>query len=104
MLWDVQTGDKISALETKSAVRTCGWSYSGNQIFYSTDKAMGQISELFLYTLADINKPDGKRVDTVLSCAVRRSIATATARTGSPAPTLTLTLGHSGLGERRRAG
>lgn len=81
MLWDVQTGDKITALETKSAVRCCGWSYvfmladacplelcdltsgpcsySGNQIFFSTDKAMGQISELFLYTLADINKPDG---------------------------------------------
>eukprot|EP00037_Helgoeca_nana_P012003 m.108152 g.108152 ORF g.108152 m.108152 type:complete len:333 (-) comp21197_c0_seq1:175-1173(-) len=66
MLWDVQTGDKISALETKSAVRTCGWSYSGNQIFYSTDKAMGQISELFLYTLADINKPDGGRAEPYL--------------------------------------
>jgi len=59
MLWDVSSGDRICTLETKSAVRTCGWSYSGNQVFYSTDQAMGQVSELFLYSLADINKPDG---------------------------------------------
>lgn len=58
-LWDVQTGECICAIETKSAVRSCGWSYSGNQIFYSTDKTMGQISELRLYTLVDINKSNG---------------------------------------------
>eukprot|EP00041_Stephanoeca_diplocostata_P038783 m.1554294 g.1554294 ORF g.1554294 m.1554294 type:complete len:330 (-) comp25270_c1_seq39:7473-8462(-) len=58
-LWDVRTGECICAIETKSAVRSCGWSYSGNQIFYSTDKTMGQISELRLYTLVDINKSNG---------------------------------------------
>eukprot|EP00040_Diaphanoeca_grandis_P017409 m.90685 g.90685 ORF g.90685 m.90685 type:complete len:330 (+) comp26418_c0_seq2:146-1135(+) len=58
-LWDVQTGEVICSIETKSAVRACAFSYSGNQLFYSTDKAMGQLSELRVYTLADVNKPDG---------------------------------------------
>ena len=29
-------------IDTRSAVRTCQFSYSGNMVAYSTDRAMGQ--------------------------------------------------------------
>jgi len=58
-LWDVQSGNEISSIDTKSAVRTCAFSYSGNQVFFSTDQAMKQLSELRVYQLEDINKPTG---------------------------------------------
>ena len=46
-------------------MRTCGWSYSGNQFFYSTDKAMGQKSELRVYELDDV-KARGASAEPVL--------------------------------------
>lgn len=52
-LWDCQTGTQLSEMETKSAVRTCGFSYSGNIIMYTTDKAMGQICEMQVYDMRD---------------------------------------------------
>lgn len=47
-LWDVETGTTIASIPSKSSVRTCDFSYSGNQASYSTDKAMGQSCELFI--------------------------------------------------------
>lgn len=47
-IWDVEYGTVIGSIPTKSSVRTCNFSYSGNQAAYSTDKAMGQNSELFI--------------------------------------------------------
>lgn len=47
-IWDVQYGTVIASIPAKSSVRTCNFSYSGNQAAYSTDKAMGQNSELFI--------------------------------------------------------
>lgn len=47
-LWDVEVGSVIASIPAKSSVRTCNFSYSGNQAAYSTDKAMGQNSELFI--------------------------------------------------------
>lgn len=52
-IWDCQTGKEVLQFETKSAVRTCGYSYSGNLVAYSTDKAMGQPSELLIYDMRD---------------------------------------------------
>lgn len=61
-LWDCQTGKQTHNLDTKSAVRTCGFSFSGNLVFFSTDQAMNQTCELFVYDLRDssqieLNKP-----------------------------------------------
>jgi len=53
-LWDIKTGKETNSIETKSAVRTCGWSYSGEQFFYSTDKAMGHPCELKVYAYSDV--------------------------------------------------
>jgi len=64
-LWDVKTGAEMVSIDTKSAVRTCGWSYSGEQFFYSTDKAMGHPCELYVYTLADV-KSEGGKADPIL--------------------------------------
>ncbi|XP_065356145.1 eukaryotic translation initiation factor 3 subunit I [Calliphora vicina] len=47
-IWDVEHGTVTASLPAKSSVRTCNFSYSGNQAAYSTDKAMGQNSELFI--------------------------------------------------------
>uniref|UniRef100_A0AAQ4NVJ4 Serine-threonine kinase receptor-associated protein n=1 Tax=Gasterosteus aculeatus aculeatus TaxID=481459 RepID=A0AAQ4NVJ4_GASAC len=39
-LWDCQTGKQLALLDTNSAVRTCGFDFSGNIIMFSTDKQM----------------------------------------------------------------
>ena len=44
-LWDIETGTQILSYETGSAVRSCGFSYSGKQLFYSTDKGNKRIFE-----------------------------------------------------------
>jgi len=41
-LWDVCTGKMTDRIDTRSAVRACQFSYSGNMVAYSTDRAMGQ--------------------------------------------------------------
>lgn len=52
-LWDVQTGVQLSEFQTRSAVRTCGLSFSGNLVMYTTDKAMSQPCEMLVYDLRD---------------------------------------------------
>ena len=41
-LWDVSNGIMLNRVDTKSAVRTCKFSYSGDKIAFTTDKQMGQ--------------------------------------------------------------
>jgi len=45
-LWDISTGKQLGMIDTKSAVRTCGYSYSGNMICFTTDKQMGHPCEI----------------------------------------------------------
>merc|ERR1719153_1974876 len=45
-LWDIQTGKEINSIATRSAVRTCNFSYSGNLVCYTTDKQMGYPCEI----------------------------------------------------------
>jgi len=77
ILWDVKSGDVISQIETKSAVRSCGFSYSGKSFFFSTDKAMGQLSELRIFSLADVNKPGGSAAQPYLTIPSHDSKVTA---------------------------
>jgi len=46
-------GVQLSEFQTKSAVRTCGLSFSGNLIMYTTDKAMSQPCEMRVYDSRD---------------------------------------------------
>lgn len=50
-LWDVETGKHLLELTTKSAVRTCGFSFSGSLIMFTTDKTMGQPCEMNIFDL-----------------------------------------------------
>eukprot|EP00918_Siedleckia_nematoides_P027837 GHVU01059882.1.p1 GENE.GHVU01059882.1~~GHVU01059882.1.p1 ORF type:complete len:326 (+),score=43.59 GHVU01059882.1:99-1076(+) len=52
-LWDLSTGTELAEVPTKSAVRTCGFSYSGNLVSFTTDKAMGQPCNLEVYDIRD---------------------------------------------------
>ncbi|XP_060083242.1 eukaryotic translation initiation factor 3 subunit I-like [Ylistrum balloti] len=56
-LWDCQTGKMLSTMESKTAVRTCGFSYSGNLIMYTTDKTMGHPCEIHIYDINDMREP-----------------------------------------------
>lgn len=47
------TGKQLALLETNSAVRTCGFDFSGNIIMFSTDKQMGYQCYLNFFDLRD---------------------------------------------------
>jgi translation initiation factor 3 subunit I len=53
-VWDTRTGVCKMTYELPNPVRTCGFSYSGNLVLYSTDKAIR--NECFLY-VRDIREP-----------------------------------------------
>ncbi|KAJ8273085.1 hypothetical protein GJAV_G00097230 [Gymnothorax javanicus] len=52
-LWDCETGKQLALLETSSAVRTCGFDFSGNIIMFSTDKQMGYQCYMNFFDLRD---------------------------------------------------
>jgi len=52
-LWDCQTGTQLREINTATAVRTCGFAFSGNLIMYTTDMAMRKNCELRVYDLRD---------------------------------------------------
>jgi len=54
-LWDIETGKQMSIIDTKSAVRTCNFSYSGNLACFTTDKQMGYPCEITVVDSRDFN-------------------------------------------------
>ena len=56
-LWDCETGKEVSRFDTKSAVRTCAFSYSSNLFMYTTDEVMGNKCEVLLYDTRDQEAP-----------------------------------------------
>ena len=52
----VTPGVPLAELPTKSAVRTCGFSYSANTIMFSTDRTMGQSCTVNIYDIRDENQ------------------------------------------------
>lgn len=55
-IWDAQTGTCLTSLATNTAVRTCGFSFSGNLVMLSTDKTMGFPCEILIYDTRDGNQ------------------------------------------------
>lgn len=53
-LWDVESGKCLNTIDRDSSVRTCLFSYSGNMVAYSTDRAMNKPCEIFF---ADVRDP-----------------------------------------------
>ena len=52
-LWDTETGTQLGKYDTRSAVRTCAFSYCGNRVMFSTDKQMGHACEVFFCDIRD---------------------------------------------------
>lgn len=52
-IWDCETGKEISRIDTNTAGRTCGFSYSGNLVLCTTDKAMGHPCQLMVFDKRD---------------------------------------------------
>lgn len=59
-LWDTQTGTQLGKFDTRSAVRTCAFSYCGNRIMFSTDKQMGHACEIFFCDVRDSSQMGNK--------------------------------------------
>jgi translation initiation factor 3 subunit I len=43
----------LNTLDVKNAVRSCGFSFSGNLLMYSTDKTMGHPCEIHMFDVRD---------------------------------------------------
>lgn len=57
-LWDCETGKTLANLETRTAVRTCGFSYSGKYLMYTTDKTMGHPCEIHIFDINNLRSGD----------------------------------------------
>lgn len=55
-LWDVETGKKLVSIEDFTAVRSCNFSYDGQQILYTTDNTMGKQSFVNVFSLAQLQQ------------------------------------------------
>jgi len=64
-LWDVSNGSMLEQIETKSAVRTCKFSYSGNLAAFTTDKTMGQPCVIHIVDVRCFGKGDQSMVSTI---------------------------------------
>lgn len=51
IIWDTETGTKLSEIVTQSAVRTCNFSFSGKNFMLTTDAAMGKMCEMQFFNL-----------------------------------------------------
>eukprot|EP00118_Oscarella_pearsei_P028783 m.2913 g.2913 ORF g.2913 m.2913 type:complete len:324 (+) comp8970_c0_seq2:22-993(+) len=56
-LWDCETGRQLHVIEQKTAIRTCGFSNTGQQIMISTDKQMGHECEILMFDKRDVGSP-----------------------------------------------
>lgn len=58
-------GTQILSLETKTAVRTNGFSFGGNLIMYTTDKTMGFPCQIHIFDVRDHSQV-GKNIFTIV--------------------------------------
>lgn len=57
--WDLETGTCLTMIDTDTSVRTCGFSYSGKLLMYSTDKSMGKQCEIRVVDTLDPSQMSG---------------------------------------------
>ena len=67
-LWDCEMGKELTTFHTQSAVRTCSFSHSGQYLMYSTDEAMSNKCEIFLYDVRDYESPVRWALFIVVQC------------------------------------
>jgi translation initiation factor 3 subunit I len=54
-IWDLESGKEIAKFETKTAVRSVNFSYSGKLVLYTTDQSMGYPFELNIIDISEGN-------------------------------------------------
>lgn len=59
-LWDLETGANLTTIDTLTAARTCGFSYSGRYAMFSTDNTMGKDCEIQIMDLQDDSQVTGR--------------------------------------------
>uniref|UniRef100_A0A0B6Y0C0 Eukaryotic translation initiation factor 3 subunit I n=1 Tax=Arion vulgaris TaxID=1028688 RepID=A0A0B6Y0C0_9EUPU len=91
-LWDAETGTQINSLETNNAVRTNGFSYSGNLIMYTTDKTMGFPCEINVFDIRESMDPSNY----ILKVPINSSMSKITAAIWGPCDEFILTGHESG--------
>lgn len=91
-LWDVETGVEVKNFSTGSAVRVCGFSYSGNELFYCTDQAMGKNCEIMFYNVNDVVS-GGEMVEPYLTIPITDNKARVTSAVWGPLDEYVIT-GH----------
>uniref|UniRef100_A0A3P8VP74 Serine-threonine kinase receptor-associated protein n=1 Tax=Cynoglossus semilaevis TaxID=244447 RepID=A0A3P8VP74_CYNSE len=68
-LWDCETGKQLALLHTNSAVRTCGFDFSGNIIMFSTDKQMGYQCFMNFFDLRDPQQIEDNQPYLTIPCS-----------------------------------
>jgi len=74
ILWDCETGSQLAKIITRSAVRTCNFSYCGRMLFFTTDKSLGQQCELCVVDVNNLAKAGGERNITNYECIQKVTI------------------------------
>jgi translation initiation factor 3 subunit I len=75
-IWDVQRGVCLSTIETKTAVRACGFAIEAEKLFIVTDATMGHACELVLYDMREKHRED-RRIRTITMGADQAKITAA---------------------------
>lgn len=73
-LWDCETGKTLASLDTATAVRTCGFSFSGRYIMYTTDKTMGRPCEIHIFDLNEIRNGEPTMVIPITSSKITSAV------------------------------
>jgi len=58
-IFDIETGALLKIMGAPSPVRTCGFSYSGKQLFFTNDASMGQTSKVVFFDVNDVVSGEG---------------------------------------------
>ncbi|KAG1666670.1 Eukaryotic translation initiation factor 3 subunit I [Nymphon striatum] len=66
-IWDCETGSQLARIDTKTAVRTCNFSYGGQLLMYSVDTTMGHQCEICIVDVRTVDDAVDRRESKVTS-------------------------------------
>ncbi|XP_026468540.1 eukaryotic translation initiation factor 3 subunit I-like [Ctenocephalides felis] len=75
-LWDLELGKEIGSIPAQASVRTCNFSFSGNQAAYSTDSSKSSSCELYIIDVRNADSSMSK-ADPILRIPIPESKVTA---------------------------
>jgi len=66
-LWDCMSGKELFQWEVDTAIRTCGFSYGGHRIFFSSDKRMRKPCQIFFHSITEDSKDQTSEPELVIT-------------------------------------